>query len=1019
MRRSHNPPNRPPTSPQSLPHHVSRSASQLPKSQSESLSSQGVSRVATLFIEDRRGDRQNLTYGALDRHAIPRYRPAGHGALLGLKPNYRVTSRSESRVEVEDVEVDSARKSTKQSLLAQIKTDDTAASKVHSSPDKELDLNQDFVRFEQRQPRKRRRLSADPLGEASSEYSTDSDSDHNKESSSYNAFDDFKKDPVNQRHLELTKATQERPGDVSTWLALVDFQPLLFSKKHSEGISSRNLSDLKISIYERALSHVNSDPGRHTLILGLMREGRIVWDVDKQAARWQSILKTDSSFTLWALYVSFVQSNPVHFTFDNCLRIYLHWFQLTQKETPGCLRDANCIYILLRFTVFYWECGFTERAIGTWQALIEYNCFRPLHLQPADLLASFQAFWTSEASRFGEPCATGWNSGSSPELEPSKDASYNTENMSVNEWVAAEVNLEQTAGLPARALDDVSEEDPFRVLLFSDIENFIFSPRTGEGCQLLVDAFLLFAGLPRLSTRPESRLWESDPFICSRPPLDDKLTHLGDPKDFAFDMSVYSGTGHLPSEQLAQKDSYVFPLSSQRLVHLDKAFVQRAISQLTESSQPEFFVESLMERAIALEADTDVKAARKLAKSFLKRRTDSLPLYNVYALLEVQLGNFKTAEKVWSTALSMQSSLGLNAQLDAFLLWRYWAYSYLYRGELAMARTLLSSLTTEQIDVDQLYQQHATNSTPVAALQIKTEQYIRQVIEANLSKSKSKTSAIVVDLLALYKYLNNDHQVEYALNIYGHYLSIAQIDPSTVEALHEYRARFLHTHATVLRKEFKPKEFITILSESVRLFPNNPDLVMLKQHFIRRGGIIDRLRQDDSVLSREMGVVNKTDSVFPCLLDVLLELNRPAFSGRTDHSIRSAFKRATDTGSPGHGNVGIWKAYILWETSLVSIGPEPEPTPKLQKGLKTSSKNQGSVRGSSSSSTAKTAAQTFYASLRACPWSKELCMLGFTQPALRRYLGPEALKTVYATMVDRGLRLHIDISDSLATLTRP
>lgn len=1002
MRRSQDSTTATPGLPHSLPHHVSRPASRLQTSQSEFPSFQG----APLFVEDRRGDRQNLTYGALDRHAIPRYRPAGQGALLGLKNNYRVTSRSDSRIEVDDVEVDSARKSNKQSLLAQINRDEETASKVHTSPDNEIDLNQDFVRFGHTRSRKRRRLSADSLASvaASSEDDTESDPDHYEEAISHDAFDAFKKDPVNQQHIELTRATEERPHDVSAWLALADYQPILFSKKHGEAISSRNLSDLKISIYERALSHVNISDGRLTLILRLMREGRIVWDADKQAARWQSILKNDSSFTLWTLYVNFVQSNPVHFTFDNCSKTYFQWLQLSQKGSPGRLRDANSIYILLRFTVFCWECGFTERAIGTWQALIEYNCFRPLHVHPADLIASFQEFWTSEVSRVGEPGATGWTSGSSPELEPSKDAPYNTENMSVDEWAVAEVNLEQTAGLPARALDDVSEDDPFRVLLFSDIEGFIFSPSTEEGCQLLVDAFLLFAGLARSSLRPESQLWESDPFICSSPPLKNKLTRLGDPTEFASDMLVFSDTGHSASKQSAQDDHLVYPLTSMRLVHLNKAFVQRVVSQLTESSQTAFFVESLMESAIILETGTDLKAARKLAKAFLKRRTDSLPLYNVYALLEIQLGNFKIAEKVWSTALSMRKSLGLKAQLDVFLLWRCWAYSYLHRGEFTMARTLLSLLTSDQIDVDQLYRQNATNSTPLAALQIKTEQYIRQVIEANLLKSNSKKLAMIVDLLALHKYLSNDHHVESALDVYGNFLSVTQIDLHTVEALHEQRARFLHTHANILRKQFKPKEFITILSRSVQLFPNNPDLVILRQHFIRKGGIIDRLRQDDTVLSLEKEE-NKADSVFPCLLDVLLELNRPVFSGRTDHSVRSAFKRATDMGSPGHGNVGIWRAYVLWETSLVSMEAKVR-LPKGQKG----SKNQGSAK-----STATTAIQAFYASLRACPWSKELCMLGFTQPALRHFLGDEALKNVYGTLIDRGARLHIDISDRMST----
>src|ERR1700761_5539835 len=69
---------------------------------------------SSLFIEDRKGDRQNLSYGSPSRHSIPRYKAAGHGRLLGLDPVYRITSRSNSGLEVVNVGIDSTRKSRKQ-----------------------------------------------------------------------------------------------------------------------------------------------------------------------------------------------------------------------------------------------------------------------------------------------------------------------------------------------------------------------------------------------------------------------------------------------------------------------------------------------------------------------------------------------------------------------------------------------------------------------------------------------------------------------------------------------------------------------------------------------------------------------------------------------------------------------------------------------------------------------------------------------------------------------------------------
>ncbi|VEL29357.1 unnamed protein product [Protopolystoma xenopodis] len=69
----------------------------------------------------------------------------------------------------------------------------------------------------------------------------------------------------------------------------------------------------------------------------------------------------------------------------------------------------------------YWlsDTGYVERALATWQACIEFNCFAPPlpdmppGTSPADLhqqqMADFEAFWTqSSAGRFGQPDSISW-----------------------------------------------------------------------------------------------------------------------------------------------------------------------------------------------------------------------------------------------------------------------------------------------------------------------------------------------------------------------------------------------------------------------------------------------------------------------------------------------------------------------------------------------------------------------------------------------------------------------------------
>ena len=51
--------------------------------------------------------------------------------------------------------------------------------------------------------------------------------------------------------------------------------------------------------------------------------------------------------------------------------------------------------------------------------------------------------------------------------------------------------------------------------------------------------------------------------------------------------------------------------------------------------------------------------------------------------------------------------------------------------------------------------------------------------------------------------------------------------------------------------------------------------------------------------------------------------------------------------------------------------------------------------------------------MRACPWAKEFYMLAFTQPGLRDAIGFGGLRKIYETIVEKGLRIHVDLSEIL------
>ena len=67
--------------------------------------------------------------------------------------------------------------------------------------------------------------------------------------------------------------------------------------------------------------------------------------------------------------------------------------------------------IFVQYCYFLHQVGHTEKAVASFQALIEFNVFLPPSLENSptdDKSAVFESFWDSSVSRFGEAGARGW-----------------------------------------------------------------------------------------------------------------------------------------------------------------------------------------------------------------------------------------------------------------------------------------------------------------------------------------------------------------------------------------------------------------------------------------------------------------------------------------------------------------------------------------------------------------------------------------------------------------------------------
>lgn len=944
------------------------------------------------FVIDRKGDRRNLEYGGPDRYAVPSFYSAGNGSVLGLPRKYRIKSKSDGRRYVEDVEIDTGRRSRKESLLAYPPPENDQKFITSDTPGDWHDVQSDYIPFLDTHGR-RLGLESDSSGEGSSEGEETGEpaSGQSAALNQLGTFDAFKNDAAHQKHLRLLKATKNSPQNAQLWLDLINHQKTSFggqgNPEWAGSTSSRGVAELKISLYERALGQVKDQDGREILILGLMHEGKKVWDSHTQLAKWETILESKHSVELWKSYLNFKQTNAPGHSSEECMKVCRLSLQAAQAIEPGRPRDAHCIYIFLRLSLYLWQIDMTEFAIGLWQALLELTFCSPANHSRDQLLSSFQDFWNSEVSRIGEKGANGWRFGRSAEVEQKADRKPQLErDMTLNTWAILETDLSRDSGLPARSLDETSDMDPYRIVLFSDITEYLFLPTTEIGAHLLLNAFLLFSGLDPVSSLPETGKWQTDPFVFSHFPSSKSsrvspLLMGNEPNSFNPQSIVLESEAIKIGPRASLVSTANFPIG----IYPD--FIHLTLLQLTSVSPELMPKEALMQYALSIEARTNPRSARKQAKSFLKRQPESLRLYNAYALLDCHMGNIEAAEKVWSTSLSMRASSKDPKDEVTFSVWRDWVWSYMTQKLFQRARSILTMIPDGRVSLPDV---RDAESSLVIAAQIKADNFIVLELESCLTDKRVHDLVALTDLLAFYRYLNTDCKLDAALQVYSYYLSTIERVATerkldVLETIHERRAELLHAHATTFGRPFQPNQLMNCLRESIQKFPNN-FLLLWKQHRLgQQAGVLDRLRELDLSVRDQKDFGHEEFSVASICLNVFIELERPSYSGSTNHSIRAAFQRATGQGSNGIYCVNLWKAYILWELSVAEAS-HAVPV-KASRRAKTTANNVKDV---------------FRAALQACPWAKEIYMMPFQENSLNSLLDEEELKQLYHSMIERG-----------------
>ncbi|PWY94507.1 DUF1740-domain-containing protein [Aspergillus sclerotioniger CBS 115572] len=1003
--------------------------------------------TSDLYFIDSKGDRYNLIYGTIHRYSVPQYHRVGRGSVLGLPPSYKIDRESA----VEDVLVITSERKTEKSrakaknILSGL--DKSKARLLRIRPESLLNAaadTKDYIPLSTSSNEKRRDFLEIDSGDEKYAYRSihgkakpgeDLPSDVEAVSETDSDREGGRSDPdqeIKQRNAELLWNIENHPTDVVAWLTLIDHQESLLRGFERESSSltyaeQKGLADIKLSLYEKALKKVGQSPARDRLLLGLLEEGAKLWDTKKLSAQWQTTLKSNPQYiSLWIRYLDFRQTEFLDFTYERCFATFLECLRLNGSSSDKPERVRIHLYLFLRLTLFVREAGFTEHAAALWQGILEMTYFRPDSFDgdrsPEDVMSAFLEFWESEVSRVGEAGAKGWRSAGNVLQNPSETEKprFQLDARSLfATWAPYERDRIVNARLPARSIDESEEDDPYRVIIASDLEE-VLSLAWQTNPDVLVDSFLHFCHLPPISSVENlstTSRWNGDGFVRNEFASSSYATLADWLPNVAADTEPTAATPVLfphhnfivaldtlfaePTQWFSALKTWRDATSGSQS-DIDPAWVRRTLRALTEVNPGN---DDLAEYGLAVEFVCNAKDARKYAKSLLKKRSSNLRLYNAYALMEWRSGNHTAADHVWATSLSMSKTFANRDRVDSVILWQTWIWELLEARNIAHASHLLNCIPQNSVNLKDLPDTSSQPSFSSTSL-LKIQSYLSEAQQIGLANEKANVFIACTDCLAILSYLSNSEDLNKALESYSSALAALASLPNqskpftafTTELLHQSRARFLYHHIRT-SNIYKPSHIRALLSESISLFRHNTIFLSLFAWNESRFRIEERVRdtiRDITTTNPRPDDLTATPTQIPItthLFSIYTELNRPIYAGSTLHSVRAAFEKAigdqSTSISTAHSSITLWKLYILFELSRNEI---------------------------------QRAKKVYYRGMRACPWSKELIMLAFTH--LRADIIPSheskgegmkfnELRHVYNVLVEKGLRIHLDIEMEL------
>jgi hypothetical protein len=960
-----------------------------------------------LFAIDRKGDHQNVAYDRLHKYSVPAYHRVGCGNILGLHLRCKIDRAESTLDKLVILDKSATLKQTPQRLLLKRQRNQGILD-LHVCDKDELDLAQDFVRFSSSTVESDPNFVDDDYNSFKyTNRSTDVDSNQEREIVDAGSTAEVQ---IRQQNVQFVRATKNDPSDVQAWLNLASHQEHLVSPgadAHSLTNTERqNLATMRIAVYEKALRHfpASEGPKRERLLLELLQEASLAWDVQKYIHKLQEIIQQHpENFSIWTRYLDACQANPIDFHFEDVKAFFVRSLRtLGSKAKPDHEPEIQkmLLYLILRYTVFLLDTGYDELSVAIWQAVCEYHLFRPEHLakcEESQVLAEFEQFWENETPRFGETGAQGWLAASEgDEIASEMQESPSKDRLDPKSPFRSFSVLERTASkllqFPGRTMNNTGSDDPFHVVFFSDLRDVLEATAAGLDDLNLLDAMLCYLGLPSVSmtttagkdTRQQPE-WRSDILLHhGLLQLGSSTEHYQISTDLLFSR-VFQGSLRPNAEENAHEQP-----QPQEVVH----FARRVLSSMVKRFPKD---DNLAEYHLAFELSYFPKEALKIAKNILRQRPSSPRLYNACAIIAAKSNQTEKAVQIWAGAINMKDSFSHTAQEELVLLWRGLVWCNL---EADNPQTALSHLASFGSSVNS----DGSGSVPIStATLLRLRSAFKDGFQHALSQSKSETAALNAEMLALVAYLTEPDALQASVDSVHERCNVAQQrlskDHVLIEMLHQINAGII-AHHVHRKRPYRPAFVRFELETSIAHFPDNTIFLEMYRDNEARFRLDDRVRsilKTQVLTQRQSPLVTWTFAVNQELLRY-----KSQSSGSTVESVRSTFNRAlTIVGSPVRHSQMLWMMWFRFEQRLA----QEEAVRRLTVGTR-------SIAGHHFFEKLK---HVFLSGLHHLPWSKGWILLGLEtfdgDDGLR--WSTQDLKRLYNVLVERELRIRVDGVESL------